>query len=78
MLPNKFIIEEARGSLRTPFFFFQVLTKAYAIFGALAKYVSYLFPKFIFFYYSTIASFYHIWSRERAKYETVIHCSVPV
>ena len=23
-------------------------------------------------YYSTIASFYHIWSRERAKYETVI------
>ena len=28
--------------------------------------------------YSTIASFYHIWSRERAKYETVIHCSVPV
>jgi len=30
------------------------------------------------FYYSTIASFYHIWSRERAKYETVIHCSVPV
>ena len=29
-------------------------------------------------YYSTIASFYHIWSRERAKYETVIHCSVPV
>ena len=32
----------------------------------------------ILFYYSTIASFYHIWSRERAKYETVIHCSVPV
>ena len=30
------------------------------------------------YYYSTIASFYHIWSRERAKYETVIHCSVPV
>jgi len=29
-------------------------------------------------YYSTIASFYHIWSRERAKYETVIHFSVPV
>ena len=29
-------------------------------------------------HYSTIASFYHIWSRERAKYETVIHCSVPV
>ena len=29
-------------------------------------------------YYSTIASFYHIWLRERAKYETVIHCSVPV
>ena len=29
-------------------------------------------------YYSTIAPFYHIWSRERAKYETVIHCSVPV
>ena len=27
-------------------------------------------------YYSTITSFYHIWSRERAKYETVIHCSV--
>ena len=50
MLPNKFIIEEARGSLRTPFVFFQVLTKAYAIFGALAKYVSYLFPKFIFLY----------------------------
>ena len=32
----------------------------------------------IYIYYSTIASFYHIWSRERAKYETVIHCSVPV
>ena len=31
-----------------------------------------------YYYYSTIASFYHIWSRERAKYETVIHCSVPV
>ena len=29
-------------------------------------------------YYSTIASFYHIWSREREKYETVIHCNVPV
>ena len=29
-------------------------------------------------YYSTMMSFYHIWSRERAKYETVIHCSVPV
>ena len=25
-------------------------------------------------YYSTITSFYHIWSRERAKYETVLHC----
>ena len=24
------------------------------------------------------SSGYHIWSRERAKYETVIHCSVPV
>ena len=33
---------------------------------------------FITYYYSTIASFYHIWSRERAKYETVIHGSVPV
>ena len=33
---------------------------------------------FTLLYYSTIASFYHIWSRERAKYETVIHCSVPV
>ena len=32
----------------------------------------------VVYYYSTIASFYHIWSRERAKYETVIHCSVPV
>ena len=31
-----------------------------------------------YFYYSTMMSFYHIWSRERAKYETVIHCSVPV
>ena len=30
------------------------------------------------YYYSTIASFYHIWSIERAKYETVIHFSVPV
>ena len=29
-------------------------------------------------YYSTMMSFYHIWSRERAKYETIIHCSVPV
>ena len=29
-------------------------------------------------YYSTMMSFHHIWSRERAKYETVIHCSVPV
>ena len=27
-------------------------------------------------YYSTITPFYHIWSSERAKYETVIHCSV--
>ena len=25
-------------------------------------------------YYSTITSFYHIWTRERAKYETVLHC----
>ena len=29
-------------------------------------------------YYSTIAPFYHICSRESAKYETVIHCRVPV
>ena len=28
--------------------------------------------------YSTMMSFYHILSRERAKYETVIDCSVPV
>ena len=28
------------------------------------------------FYYSTITPFYHMWSRERAKYETVLHCSV--
>ena len=26
-------------------------------------------------YYSTITTFYHIWSRDCAKYETVIHCS---
>ena len=32
----------------------------------------------LLFYYSTIASFYLIWSRELAKYETVIHCSVSV
>ena len=29
-------------------------------------------------YYSTIMSFYHIRSRERAKYEAVIHRSVLV
>ena len=29
-------------------------------------------------YYSTIMSFYHIRSREQAKYEAVIHCSVLV
>ena len=29
-------------------------------------------------YYSTIMSFYHIRSRERAKYEAVIHCCVLV
>ena len=29
-------------------------------------------------YYSTIMSFYHIRSREGAKYEAVIHCSVLV
>ena len=29
-------------------------------------------------YYSTIMSFYQIRSRERAKYEAVIHCSVLV
>ena len=29
-------------------------------------------------YYSTIMSFHQIRSRERAKYETVIHCNVPV
>ena len=29
-------------------------------------------------YCSTIASFYHIRSREPTKYETVIHCSVRV
>ena len=29
-------------------------------------------------YYSTIMSFYHIRSRESAKYEAVIHCSVLV
>ena len=28
----------------------------------------------IVFYYSTIMSFYHISSRERVKYETVLHC----
>ena len=37
-----------------------------------------VFVKNTVVYYSTIASFYHIWSRERAKHETVIHCSVPV
>ena len=26
-------------------------------------------------YYSTITSFYHIRTRERAKYESVLHCS---
>ena len=31
----------------------------------------------VLYYHSTIVSFYHIWSRERAKYETVIHCSFP-
>ena len=34
--------------------------------------------KAIVSYYSTIMSFYHIRSREGAKYETVIHCSVLV
>ena len=29
-------------------------------------------------YYSTMMSFYHIRSREGAKYQAVIHCSVPV
>ena len=29
-------------------------------------------------YYSTIAPFHHNWSRERAKYEPVLLCSVPV
>ena len=29
-------------------------------------------------YYSTIVSFYHIRSREQAKYKAVIHCSVLV
>ena len=33
---------------------------------------------YIQFYYSTIMSFYHIRSREQAKYEAVIHCSVLV
>ena len=32
----------------------------------------------IYIYYSTIMSFYHIRSRERAKYEVVIYCSVLV
>ena len=27
------------------------------------------------YYYSTITSFYHIRTRERAKYESVLHCS---
>ena len=27
---------------------------------------------------SSFAPFYHIWSRERAKYARVMHCSVPV
>ena len=26
-------------------------------------------------YYSTTMSFYHIWTREHAKYESVLHCS---
>ena len=29
-------------------------------------------------YYSTILSFHHTRSKERAKYEAVIHCSVPL
>ena len=29
-------------------------------------------------YYSTITPFYHIWSREHAKYEKVIYCGAPV
>ena len=33
---------------------------------------------FSLIYYSTIMSFHQIRSRERAKYETVIHCNVPV
>ena len=33
---------------------------------------------FAVIYYSTVAPFHHIWSREHAKYETIMLCSVPV
>ena len=39
-------------------------------------YIASLLNPITVLYYSTIASFYHIWLSERAKYETVIHCSV--
>ena len=49
-----------------------LLTMTFFLVGLVIRYVNNNY------YYSTIASFHHIWSRERAKYETVIHCSVPV
>ena len=40
--------------------------------------IYYFFIMFMCFYYSTMMSFYHIRSREGAKYQAVIHCSVLV
>ena len=34
--------------------------------------------KCILIYYSTIMSFYHVRTNERAKYESVLHCRIPV
>ena len=36
------------------------------------------YASFIIIYYSTVAPFHHIWSKERAKYEPVMLCNVPV
>ena len=41
-------------------------------------YLSGLHKTNFIFYFSTIAPFNDVWSRERGKYEPVMPCSVPV
>ena len=68
------------GTFTSEYVYYVIFFSSGCVYAGL--YVTFLlanmFSLFMALYYSTIMSFHQIRSRERAKYETVIHCSVPV